>query len=207
MRQIQRPETDRPRKMNVAVCPTGIALYVSRDSEMTEEFHPYGDIAQWSVVDEGDAFAYWAGDDDLIVLQTNEVRSPATQAGAALHALTTTRVVACVCVCVCVWLCVFVCVCGCVCVAVCVAVCWWQCKDIDELVHAYVSETLAEAEGDKVMGTRRKGGVDPHRACTSNPPLASAQWEPLTLLLLPASRGVVAVSLLCSCESRVRPRS
>ena len=198
MRQIQRPETDRPRKMNVAVCPTGIALYVSRDSEMTEEFHPYGDIAQWSVVDEGDAFAYWAGDDDLIVLQTNEVRSSATQAGAALHALTTTRGVACVCVCVCVWLCVFVCVC--------VAVCWWQCKDIDELVHAYVSETLAEAEGDKVMGTRRKGGVDPHRAYTTSPPPASTNGN-LSHSSGCLHRMVWWLSLLRSCESRVRPRS
>ena len=48
--------------------------YITRKGVTTEEYHPFADIAQWSVLDEGDAFAYWASEEDLVVLQSDEVR-------------------------------------------------------------------------------------------------------------------------------------
>jgi len=103
--QVQRPPTDKPRDIHVAICPTGIALYVqpwlsagietsertrvvcalfalyrvfryiTRKGVTTEEYHAFADISQWTVLEEGDAFAYWADEDDLVVLQTPEVRT------------------------------------------------------------------------------------------------------------------------------------
>ena len=152
--QVQRPATDKPRDIQVAVCPTGMALYITRRGETTEEYHPFADISQWSVLEDGDAFGYWASEEDLVILQSKEVGTRACEGGRGSSvwgvlrdALSTTRV-------------------G-----------WanpqampahshalggWyahaQSKHIDELVHAYVSEGLAEAAGEKEMGTRRKGG-------------------------------------------------
>lgn len=56
---VQRPATDKERIINVGIGPYGIWLMIRRRNVLSTEFFDYFNIAQWSVLDEGNVFAVW----------------------------------------------------------------------------------------------------------------------------------------------------